>query len=298
MVCHQEHRFYASKAQAQRRVLVVFLLTLLTMLIEVIAGYLYNSVAVLADGIHMFTHAFAFAITYMAYFFAKRWAGDSSFTFGTWKVEVLGAYTSSILLFFLSFLILQEAFLKFFNRGHTKYEEAMFVAFLGLAVNLVSAYVLHGSHHHDQTDHEHEHHHDLNLKSAYLHVLADALTSVLAIGGLLAGKHLGLWFLDPLMGVFGFVLILRWSVNLMKESASVLLDREGKNPLLTEIINKVESDGTSKVYDLHLLKVYNNKYACIIGLETHGEKGLEHYQNLLSSFEEIAHVTIELRRCL
>ncbi len=214
MVCKHQHEFYTPHHRAQRRVLIVFLITLFTMFLEILAGYMFNSVALLADGIHMSTHAFAFAIAYMAYFFAKRWARDGSFTFGTWKVEVLGAYTSAILLFFVSFLILEESLSKFIRGGETKYEEALLVAFVGLGVNILSAYILHGGQHH--------HHHDLNLRGAYLHVLADALTSVLAIGGLLAGKYLGLWFMDPLMGLLGFVLIIKWSLSLMKETAPIV----------------------------------------------------------------------------
>jgi cation diffusion facilitator family transporter len=293
MVCKHQHEFYTPSTGAQKRVLVVFLITLIAMAIEILAGYIFNSVALLADGIHMSTHALAFAIAYMAYFFARRWAREGSFTFGTWKVEVLGAYTSSILLFFLSFLILEEAFSKFVSRGETKYDEALLVALLGLGINLLSAYILHGGHHH----HEHHEHHDLNLRGAYLHVLADALTSILAIGGLLAGKYLGLWFMDPLMGLLGFGLIIRWSLGLMKETAPILLDREGRNPLLQDIVRALEEDGESKVYDIHLLKIYNNRYACIVGLETYGNHDLEYYHRIISHFEEIAHITIELRSC-
>ncbi len=290
MVCKHEHEFYTPSTKAQKRVLVVFLITLFTMLLEIFAGYVFNSVALLADGIHMSTHALAFAIAYLAYFFAKRWAREGGFTFGTWKVEVLGAYTSSILLFFLSFLILEEIVYKFLKGGETKYDEALLVAVVGLGVNLLSAYILQGHH-------EHEHHHDLNLKGAYLHVLADALTSVLAIGGLLAGKYLGLWFMDPLMGLFGFVLIVKWSLGLMRETAPILLDREGKNPLVKEIIRALEEEGKGRVYDLHLLKIYGNRYACIVGLETFEDYNLEHYHRIISRFEEVAHTTIELRRC-
>ncbi len=293
MVCKHHDEFYTPHHRAQRRVLIVFLITLLTMFLEILAGYMFNSVALLADGIHMSTHAFAFAIAYMAYFFAKRWVRDSSFTFGTWKVEVLGAYTSAILLFLVSFLILEESLSKFLRGGETKYEEALLVAFVGLGVNILSAYILHGGPHH----HEHDHHHDLNLRGAYLHVLADALTSVLAIGGLLAGKYLGLWFMDPLMGLLGFVLIIRWSLSLMRETAPILLDREGKNPLVREIINALEEGGKSKVYDIHLLKIYSGKYACIVGIETSENYDLEHYHRIISRFEEIAHATVELKSC-
>lgn len=294
MVCKHQHEFYTPHTGAQRKVLIVFLVTLFAMLIEILAGYLFNSVALLADGIHMSTHALAFAIAYFAYLFARRWAKEGSFTFGTWKVEVLGAYTSSILLFFVSFLILEESISKFVDRRETKYEEALLVAFFGLAINLLSVYILHGGHNHNE---HHRHHHDLNLRGAYLHVLADAITSVLAIGGLLAGKYAGLWFMDPLMGLVGFVLVVRWSFNLMKETAPLLLDREGKNPLLQDIVKALEADGKSKVYDIHLLRVYSNRYACIVGLEAYANQDLDYYHRIISSFEEIVHVTVELRNC-
>lgn len=299
MVCKHEHDFYTPEGKAQRSILIVLLITLTTMLLEIVAGYIFNSVALLADGIHMATHALAFGIAYMAYYFAKRWAKERSFTFGTWKVEVLGAYTSGILLFFVSFLVLQEALSKILKGGETKYDEALLVAFLGLGVNLLSIYLLYDAHHHHEhtrQDHTH-HHHDLNLRGAYLHVLADALTSILAIGGLLSGKFLGLWFMDPLMGLVGFFLIVRWSLGLLKETAPILLDREGSNPLMEQIIQAVERDGKSRVYDIHLLRVSRNRYACILGIETEEDLGVEHYEKIISGFENIVHATLEVRIC-
>ncbi|MFN3471875.1 MAG: CDF family Co(II)/Ni(II) efflux transporter DmeF [Aquificaceae bacterium] len=291
MVCKHEHDFYTPEGRTQRRVLIVLLITLMTMLLEIVAGYVFNSVALLADGIHMATHALAFGIAYIAYYFAKRWSKERSFTFGTWKIEVLGGYTSGILLFFVSFLVLQEAFSKLIKGGETKYDEALFVALLGLGVNLLSAYLLYDRHHHEHT------HHDLNLRGAYLHVLADALTSILAIGGLLSGKLLGLWFMDPIMGLVGFFLIVKWSVGLMKETASILLDREGKNPLVEQIIKAIEEDGKGRVYDIHLLRVGRNRYACILGIETEEDLSIEYYERIISNFENIAHATLELRLC-
>ncbi|MFN4012832.1 MAG: CDF family Co(II)/Ni(II) efflux transporter DmeF, partial [Aquificaceae bacterium] len=297
MVCKHEHDFYTPEGRTQRKVLIVLLITLMTMLLEIVAGYVFNSVALLADGIHMATHALAFGIAYIAYYFAKRWSKERSFTFGTWKIEVLGGYTSGILLFFVSFLVLQEAFSKLIKGGETKYDEALFVALLGLGVNLLSAYLLYDGHHHEHTHHDHSHHHDLNLRGAYLHVLADALTSILAIGGLLSGKLLGLWFMDPIMGLVGFFLIVKWSIGLMKETASILLDREGKNPLVEQIIKAIEEDGKGRVYDIHLLRVGRNRYACILGIETEEDLSIEYYERIISNFENIAHATLELRLC-
>ncbi len=292
MVCKHEHDFYTPEGKAQRKVLIVLLITLATMFLEIVAGYIFNSVALLADGIHMATHVLAFGIAYMAYYLAKKWSRERSFTFGTWKIEVLGAYTSGILLFFVSFLVLQEALSKLIKGGETKYDEALLVAFIGLGVNLLSAYLLHDGHHH-----EHPHHHDLNLRGAYLHVLADALTSLLAIGGLLSGKLLGLWFMDPIMGFLGFLLIAKWSIGLVRETAPILLDREGKNPLVDQIIEAVEKDGKSRVYDIHLLRITKNGYACILGIETEEGLSVEYYEEIISRFENILHATLEVRIC-
>ncbi|MCS6999123.1 MAG: CDF family Co(II)/Ni(II) efflux transporter DmeF [Aquificaceae bacterium] len=292
MLCKHQQDFYAYDGRAHKKVLIILLITLATMFTEVVAGYLFNSVALMADGVHMSTHVLAFAITYTAYYLAKKWSKEGSFTFGTWKVEVLGAYTSGILLFFASFLLLEEAFSKLLGGGDVEYDQALVVAFIGLGVNLLSAYLLHGEHHREDKAHG-----DLNLHGAFLHVLADLLTSVLAIIGLLTGKFLGLWFMDPLMALLGFVLIIRWSLGLMRESASILLDREGKNPMLERIIKTLEEDGESRVYDIHLLRVHKDKYACIVGIETTGNYDLGYYQKLISGFREIAHATIELKSC-
>lgn len=293
MVCHQEHCFYTPEDKGQRKVLFVLLLTLITMVLEIVSGYIFNSVALLADGIHMSTHVVAFGVAYLAYYLAKRWVGERSFTFGTWKVEVLGAYTSGLLLSLLSFLIVEEAVSKLIKGGEVEYNQALVVSSVGLVVNLISVYVLHD--HYEERAHSHQ---DLNLKGAYLHAVADALTSVLAIVGLLSGKFLGLWFMDPLVGFAGFVLILKWSTGLLKDSAFILLDREGSSPLAQRLVDALEEGGEGKVYDLHLLRISNSRYACILGIETTGKHDLEHYKRLLSKFKEVAHVTIELRRCV
>ncbi|MFN3406403.1 MAG: cation diffusion facilitator family transporter [Caldimicrobium sp.] len=287
MVCKHQHVFYIPEGKASKRVLVVLLLTIVTMLLEIIAGYIFNSVALLADGIHMSTHALAFIIAYLAYYLAKRSAKDKSFTFGTWKMEVLGAYSSGLLLFFVSLLILVEALSKLLYGGEIKYEEALFVAFIGLLVNLLSAFILHGA----------EHKYDLNLLGAYLHVLADALTSLLAIAGLLAGKVLGWWFMDPFMGLAGFFVIAKWSYRLVKETTPLLLDKEGLNPIGEKIIKEIEKDGNSKVYDIHLLRVGRDSYACILGIETNKKLSLDYYENILKKFDNIVHTTLELRLC-
>ncbi|MFN7065050.1 MAG: cation diffusion facilitator family transporter [Aquificaceae bacterium] len=288
MICKCEHDLYTPEGKASKRVLIVLFITLITMFLEIGAGYLFNSVALLADGIHMSTHVLAFVIAYLAYFFAKKWAGNRSFTFGTWKIEVLGAYTSGVLLFFVSFLILEEAVSKILKGDGIEYDEALLVAFIGLLINLLSAYILHGA----------EYKHDLNLLGAYLHVLADALISLLAIFGLLAGKLFGLWFMDPFVGLIGFLVIVKWSYGLFREALPILLDREGLNPVGEEIIREIERDGRSKVYDIHLLRVGKESYACILGIETKENLNIDYYERILSRFKNIAHANLELRLCL
>ncbi len=276
------------KRKAERRVLLVFLLTFATMFVEIVAGYIFKSVAVLADGIHMGTHAVAFGISLSAYVLARKWARDRSFSFGTWKVEVLGAYTSALILGFMSFLVLQEALMRFFKREKIEYEEALLIAFMGLFVNLVSAFVL---------SHEEEHHRDINLFSAYVHVLADALTSLLAIGALLGGKYLSMWYLDPLSGIVGFFVILSWAYSLIKDTSRILLDREMKAPIVQRLIKRIESDMTSRVYDIHLIRVYHDSYACILGIMTSEEYSVEDYLKRIEEVGNIIHATVEVRYC-
>ncbi len=296
-LCKHEHIFYLPKKQSEFRVLIVLIITFITLIIEIIAGYLFNSVALLADGIHMVSHTFAFLIAFFAYYFARKLSKDVSFTFGTWKIEVLGAYTNSLILLFLALLVLSEAIGKFFNPGETQYEEALIIATLGLFVNLISAYILYHKEESHGAEKYHSHTHDLNLRGALYHVITDALTSVLAIIALLAGKYFNLWYMDPLMGIIGFVVIVKWSLSLIKESLPILLDREAKNPLYEELIKALESDGKTIVNDIHLLRIHHNKYACIVGLTTQEENNLEYYEDILSNFEQIAHVNIELRKC-
>ena len=253
---------------------------------EVLGGYLFGSVALLADGVHMGSHAVAFGVAYTAYYLARRWSKDPSFAFGTWKVEVLGGYTSALLLLLLSFLVLYEAVVKLLSGEPPDYEPALLVALLGLGVNILSALAL---------GHEE---HDHNLKSAYFHVLADTFTSLLAIASLLMGKYFNLWFFDPLSGFVGFGVIAYWALGLLKESAYALLDRDTEGLLAKEVIERIESDGMSKVYDIHLIKVSHNGYACVIGIETKGPFSLEHYEEVLRGFDKILHATVELRRCV
>lgn len=287
--CKHEHIFFTPKKKAEGRVLLVLVLTLVFMLVEIIAGYVFGSVALLADGVHMGTHAVAFGITLGAYVLARRWSKDASFSFGTWKVEVLGAYTSAVILGVMAFLVLGEAVLKLVKKEGVKYEDALLlVAFAGLLVNLISALAL---------SHDNDHRHDFNLSAAYLHVIADALTSLLAITALLSGKYLGMWYLDPLSGLVGFSLILSWSYRLLKDTAQILLDREMASPLVKELIERIEKDNTSKVQDIHLLRVHHDKYACILSVITTQDRSVDYYIKRLEGIDNLVHTTIEIKYC-
>ncbi|MFN3505338.1 MAG: CDF family Co(II)/Ni(II) efflux transporter DmeF [Caldimicrobium sp.] len=295
-LCKEEHIFYIQKKKAESRVLLVLIITILTMIVELIAGYFFNSVALLADGIHMGSHVFAYVIAFLAYYLARKLSSDLSFTFGTWKIEVLGAYTNGLLVITLSLFVLWESLQKLFKPVETKYEEAIIVALLGLIVNLVSAYILHVKEEESQSESQ-SHHHDLNLKGVMVHILADVFTSVLALLALLSGKFLSLWYMDPIIGLVGFLVILKWGINLIKETIPILLDKVEKVPFYKDLISALEKDGNTKVNDLHLFRIYPEKYACIMGLTTTEDKEVEYYETILSNFKEIAHATIELKKC-
>ncbi|WP_340695013.1 cation diffusion facilitator family transporter [Hydrogenobacter thermophilus] len=286
--CKHKHVFHTPKKKTEGRMLLVFVMTLIFMVVEVIAGYIFGSVALFADGIHMGTHAVAFGIALGAYILARKWSKDVSFSFGTWKVEVLGAYTSAVILSVMAFFVLEEAVMKFIRKENIRYEEALLVAFAGLFVNLMSAFIL---------SHEEHHDHDLNLSAAYFHVLADALTSFLAIGALLGGKYLGMWYLDPLSGIAGFFVIISWSYGLVRDTSKILLDREMSSPIVQELIKRIEEDKISKVHDIHLLRIHHDKYACILSITTSEERSVEDYLKLIEGVDNIVHTTIEIRYC-
>ncbi|ADC88814.1 cation diffusion facilitator family transporter [Thermocrinis albus DSM 14484] len=283
--CKEELIFYTGD-QSAKRTLWVLVITLVVMLVEVAAGVMYNSVALLSDGVHMGTHAVAFGIGYLSYYLAKKWAHDKRFSFGVWKVEVLGAYTSAVILGVMALLVLQEAILRLLKPESIAYRQAILVALLGLLVNLLSALLLGGHHQHDHV-----------RRASYLHVLADSFTSVLALVALTVGMKTGWWFLDPLAGVVGFFVIAMWSYDLIKETAFVLLDREMDNPLVQEVIKRIEDDQHSKVRDIHLLRLYHDRFACIVSIDTYVQKDVDYYAQKLADIEEIAHTTFEIRVC-
>lgn len=292
------HRFNIDDGHAERNTRRVILLTLAMMIIEITAGYIYGSMALLADGWHMGTHAAALGITAFAYYFARKNAENPNYSFGTGKVGVLGGFGSAVVLAVISVLMGVESVQRLFSPVTIRFNEAIAVAVIGLAVNLISAYLLRGQHQHSH-DHDtgHNHHHDHNLRAAYLHVLADALTSLLAIAALITGKTFGWIWMDPLMGIVGALIISRWSYGLLVDTSKVLLDRDVNVNAVKEIQSIVESDSDNRVTDLHVWRVGSHHLSAIISVVTHYPKPPEHYKKLLAGYNEMAHLTVEVNPC-
>ncbi|HWS03262.1 MAG TPA: CDF family Co(II)/Ni(II) efflux transporter DmeF [Gammaproteobacteria bacterium] len=307
-----EHVFDAGNQAAERGTRAVMWLTAAMMVVEITAGWWFNSMALLADGWHMSSHAVAIGLSAFAYTAARRYARDPRFAFGTWKIEILGGFASAIFLLGVAATMVFASVERILAPQPIHYQEAMIVAALGLAVNIISAMILGGAHHHghdhdhhDHHDHSHEHnhhpHHDLNLKSAYLHVIADAATSVLAIIALAGGWLYGWSWLDPVMGIVGAVLVAVWAKGLLIETGKVLLDREMDHPVVAEIREIVETGpdaGNTRIADLHVWRVGRGAYACALSLVTHDPNlTAERVREQLAVHEEIAHCTIEIQRC-
>ena len=290
------------------RTLVVVVLTAATMVLEITAGLAFGSMALLADGLHMASHATALAISMFAYIYSRRHAHDTQFSFGTGKVNSLAGFTGAILLAVFALIMVSESVQRLFVPIAIKFDHALVVAIIGLAVNGVSAAILghagvseaehaeHADHAPEPGHHGHHHHHDHNLRSAYLHVLADALTSVLAIVALLAGKYLGLSWLDPVMGVVGAVLVARWSVGLVRTTSRVLLDHQGPAALCADIRWAAEALDHSAVTDLHLWSIAPGKYSLILAVTTGGPYTPADYRQQLPHDANIVHVSIEVNR--
>ena len=289
-----DHVFDRGNAAGERGTRAVAWLTALMMVVEIAAGWVYNSMALLADGFHMSSHALAIGLSAFAYAAARRYAADSRFAFGTWKVEILGGFASAVLLMAVVALMVFGSVERLIAPQPIHYPEAMVVAAVGLLVNIVSALLLGHAHHNDH------HHHDLNLKSAYVHVIADAATSVLAIAALAGGWLLGWSWLDPVMGLAGAVLVAIWAKQLLVDTGKVLLDREMDHPVVDEIREVVAANskaGQTRIADLHVWRVGRASYACALSLVT-GDPTLtaDKVREWLSIHEEIVHSTIEVNR--
>jgi cation diffusion facilitator family transporter len=298
-----EHMFLGDNHDENtRRTLWVVVLTALMMVGEIVAGTVFNSMALLADGFHMATHAVALAIAAGAYAYARRNAHNRRFTFGTGKVGDLAGFASALVLAIIAIGIAVESVQRLFNPSTVAFGEATVIAVIGLIVNIASAFLLSGGHHHHGHDqhahgHDHDHHHgahhrDNNMRSAFMHVLADALTSVLAIAALLAGRYLDWVWLDPVMGIVGGIVIAVWAWNLLHDTAAVLLDTSDPH-LEQEIRDEVERPGDARIFDLHVWRVGPGAHAAIVGFA--GGASTETVRQRLTAVHELQHVTVEAR---
>ena len=290
----------ASHDENARRTLWVVALTFVMMIGEIAAGYITGSMALLADGFHMATHAGALGIAAAAYGFARRNANNARYSFGTGKVGDLAGFASAMVLGLVAVGIAGESVFRLFQPTTVAFTEATVIAVVGLAVNIVSAFLLagdHGHHGHDHGhshDHDHHHHHDNNLRSAYVHVLADALTSVLAIAALLAGRYLGWVWLDPVMGIVGAIVIAKWAVGLMRDSAAVLLDVTDAQ-VADEIRELLESSDDVRISDLHVWQVGPQARAAIVSVVATADVSADAIRERLAPVHELSHLTVEYR---
>lgn len=296
------HADSVASGNAERRVRLVMILTLLCMVAEIAAGWAFGSLALLADGWHMASHGAAMTIALFAYAFARRHASDPAFTFGTGKVNALAGFASAIVLGVVAVMMIWEAVQRLMTPVAVSYGEAMIVAVVGLVVNLASVLILdppggHGhdhAHAHDDHDHGQLHHHDHNLRAATLHVMADLLTSVGAIAALAAGMMASWAWLDPAMGIVGAVVIAVWARSLVRDTARVLLDQAENPALAEEIRSLIEADADNRVADLHVWAMRPDHLAVIVSVVTHYPREPEHYKGLLAAIPTLRHVTVEV----
>ena len=295
------HNFVPDFSGAERRTRIVIGITAVMMVLEITVGLISHSMALLADGWHMSTHVIAFLITAMAYYLSRKHSSNAQFTFGTGKIGVLGGFSSAVVLAMIALLMAGESAHRLFVPLSIHFNEAIGVASLGLLVNLSCALLLKDtSHHHRHDGHSHaaDHRHDLNLRAAYIHVLADAFTSVLAIIALTGGKFAGWSWLDPIMGIVGSGVVFSWAYTLMRDTSGILLDRTPpSSDLPDEIRRAVEKDGDSLVTDLHVWQVGTGKFAAIVSIVAHQSKSSDEYRELLREHEELVHLTIETQHC-
>ncbi len=302
------HDFVFIDPKGESRTKIVLMMTAITMIAEIAAGLTFGSMALLADGWHMGTHTAAFAITIFAYRYSRKHAENRQFTFGTGKVGVLGGFASAAALAVVALVMALESVERLVEPRTIQFNQAIAVAFLGLAVNVVSAFLLkehHDSDHEHHTascelPHDHHHHshtHDHNLRGAYLHVLADAATSVLAIVALCFGKYFGWDRLDPLTGIAGAILIARWSYGLLKDTSTILLDKSVDPERTRMITEAIEADADNRLADIHVWQVGPRDFAAIISVVTHFPENPEHYRDLLRHFHDLTHITVEVNHC-
>ena len=292
------HDFAPDRSAAEKNTRRVIALTAVMMVVEIVAGWKFHSMALLADGWHMSTHVAAFLITAIAYAMARRHKSDRSFSFGTGKIDVLGGYTSAIILGIVALFMAGESARRFFAPLPIHYNQSILIGIVGLGVNVTSALLLkhdHGNGHAHGAGHHHgEGHHDLNLKAAYLHVIADAVTSILAISALVAGKYLGWIWMDPVMGIVGSVVVAQWAWALLRDTSVILLDRTPETDLGEEIRKAVETDGDAAVTDLHIWQIGAGQFSAIVSIAARHPKTPSYYREKLREHEELRHVTVEI----
>ena len=298
--------------RAERRTWVVIILCTVMMVAEIVGGALFGSLALIADGLHMSTHAGALLLAALAYTFARKYAEDSSFTFGTGKFGDLAGYSSAIVLAMIALLIAYEAISRFLDPVPIAFNEAIPIAALGLLVNIASAWLLAGGHHHehghshghshdhdhdDDHDHDHaddRHHRDNNMRAAIVHVMADAAVSVLVIVGLLLARTFGWLWMDPLAGFIGALVIASWSVALIRDTGAILLDRMPDPGMAEKVRHAVEGEG-DRVTDLHLWRLGPGHLGAIVSVATSAQREAAHYRERLAHFQDLSHVTVEVQ---
>lgn len=299
------HNFGLDSRQSESKVRVVFWLTTVIMILEIAVGSWSGSMALLADGWHMGTHSAAFAIALFAYWYAKKHASDRDFSFGTGKVNYLGGFASAVALGIVALMMVVESVQRLLTPHTIHFDEAIVVAIIGLTVNIISVFVLHDDHHHhhgEQHGHDHSHHHDHNIKAAYFHVLADTLTSVLAIVALLVAKYFGWVFMDPLMGIVGAIVISVWAYGLIKDTSAILLDKSESTEKLSTIIQAIKiqnenDDSETIINDFHLWQVSAKHQSAILSITTRSPLETDDYKRLLKQcFPLLSHITIEIRK--
>jgi len=301
-----------AKRSGESRTLIVIVITAVMMVVEISTGIAFGSMALLADGMHMASHALALGINYFAYIYARRHAHDPRFSFGTGKVNALGGFSGAILLAIFAIMMAWESVERLISPTEIAFNSAIIVAIIGLVVNGGSVFILGGDHHHDHGDghnhshghshshddhdhsaHEHHHHHDHNLRSAYLHVLADALTSVTAIIALLAAKYFGWIWMDPFMGIVGSLLVAKWSIGLLKQTSRTLLDHQAPEEVVNSVRHKIEEDGHSHITDLHVWSIGTNQFGVILTVASKSPLAAEDYRARLD-LNQFPHTTVEI----
>ena len=291
------HDFGIDNKHNESKVKIVFWLTTVVMVLEIGAGTWSGSMALLADGWHMGTHSAAFLIAIFAYSYAKNHSDNKEFSFGTGKVNYLGGFASAVALAIVALMMVIESIQRLIEPESIHFDEAIFVAIIGLVVNIASVFVLHDDHHHHDHEHNQHHHHDHNLKAAYFHVLADTLTSLLAIVALLTGKYFGWVWMDAIMGIVGAAVIARWSYGLIKESSDVLLDKSISTSSYPDIAKAIKEENQAIISDIHIWKISTAHQAAILSVVT--EKSLEpneYKQTLKRHIPGLSHVSIEVSK--